>query len=233
MTGPAECGEIRHALGVYVVGAIDPAERAIVDAHLSHCPECREELAGLAGLPALLGRVPLADVERMDSGEDAVPEPSADLLDSLLQQVSARRRARRWRMVAAGAAAAVIALGGGIAVGDAVMSHPGPPPAASQPVTSSGMLTGSNSATGVGAAVYYTSAVSGMKMRVEVTGIRPGTKCVFWVITRDGEHISAGTWTASASASEWYHGSSKYTVADLRGFDISEGNQVLVTVPIT
>jgi hypothetical protein len=60
MTGLTDCGDIRHALGVYVVGAIDPAERSIVDAHLSHCLECREELAGLAGLPALLGRVPVA-----------------------------------------------------------------------------------------------------------------------------------------------------------------------------
>ncbi len=51
MTGSADCRDIRHALGVYVLGAIDPAERATVDAHLSTCPECREELAGLAGLP--------------------------------------------------------------------------------------------------------------------------------------------------------------------------------------
>ena len=65
MTEMADCGDIRQALGVYVVGAIDPAERAIVDAHLSHCQDCREELAGLAGLPALLGRVPLADAERL------------------------------------------------------------------------------------------------------------------------------------------------------------------------
>ena len=51
MTELSGCGDIRLALGVYVVGAIDPAERSIVDAHLSHCAACREELAGLAGLP--------------------------------------------------------------------------------------------------------------------------------------------------------------------------------------
>src|ERR1022692_2946433 len=60
MTGPA-CRDIRQALGVYVVGAIDPAERAAVDSHLSSCLDCREELAGLAGLPALLGRVPASE----------------------------------------------------------------------------------------------------------------------------------------------------------------------------
>jgi len=60
MSTTAGCREIRHSLGVYVLGAIDPADRALVEEHLASCPECREELAGLAGLPALLavGRVP-------------------------------------------------------------------------------------------------------------------------------------------------------------------------------
>ncbi|MEV4252687.1 zf-HC2 domain-containing protein, partial [Spirillospora sp. NPDC049652] len=52
-----DCGEVRTALGVYVLGAIDPPERARVDGHLTSCPACRDELAALAGLPALLGRV--------------------------------------------------------------------------------------------------------------------------------------------------------------------------------
>ena len=52
-----DCPETRLSLGVYVLGAIDPAERALVDAHLATCRDCRDELAGLAGLPALLARV--------------------------------------------------------------------------------------------------------------------------------------------------------------------------------
>jgi len=49
-----DCQEARVSLGVYVLGAIDPAERALVDSHLATCRDCRDELAGLAGLPALL-----------------------------------------------------------------------------------------------------------------------------------------------------------------------------------
>jgi predicted anti-sigma-YlaC factor YlaD len=228
MTGPADCGEIRHSLGVYIVGAIDPAERAIVDAHLPHCPDCREELAGLAGLPALLGRVPAADAERLALGDDVLEEPPAELLDSLLRRVSARRRARRWRLVAAAAAAVVIAVGGGIA-GGSVMSHQGHPP---PPPPSSALDRGSNPATGVDAAVYYESAASGMTMQVQVTGVRPGTDCVFWVITRAGQHVAAGTWSAGPYSS-WYHASSTYTAAQLSGFDISVGNHVIVRVPIS
>ena len=52
-----DCAEARISLGVYVLGAIEPSERALVDAHVATCRDCRDELAGLAGLPALLARV--------------------------------------------------------------------------------------------------------------------------------------------------------------------------------
>ena len=117
MTELSGCGDVRLALGVYVVGAIDPAERSIVDAHLSHCVACREELAGLAGLPALLGHVPARDVERLaesGNGLRGLEEPPPELLSSLLGRVAARRRARKRRTITAAAAAAVIAVGGGM-----------------------------------------------------------------------------------------------------------------------
>ena len=49
MTQTWDCAEARPSLGVYVLGAIDPAERGLVDAHLVTCRDCRDELAGLAG----------------------------------------------------------------------------------------------------------------------------------------------------------------------------------------
>lgn len=66
-----DCGEARISLGVYVLGSIDPAERAMVDAHLATCRDCRDELAGLAGLPALLARV--GTEEAIALAEDAPP----------------------------------------------------------------------------------------------------------------------------------------------------------------
>jgi Putative zinc-finger len=60
----AGCARILQALGVYVVGAIDPAERVLVERHVALCLGCRAELAGLAGIPALLGRVTLDELER-------------------------------------------------------------------------------------------------------------------------------------------------------------------------
>lgn len=232
MTGTAECGELRLALGVYVVGAIDPAERAAVDAHLSHCPECREELAGLAGLPALLGRVPRAEVERMEPGAEVPEEPPGELLDSLLQRVAVRRRSHRWRMAAAAAAAAVIAIGGGIAVGHAVIDHPASPPAAAQQPAAQ-VASASNPATGVAATVYYTTSASGMTIKVKVTGVKPGTMCQFWVNTKAGQNTLAGTWVAGPSGTS-YPAASKYTAAQVKSFDLSTGNKhKVVTIPVT
>ena len=101
------CRGVRELLGVYVLGAIDPAERSVVDGHLSYCHDCREELAGLAGLPALLRRVPLAEAERLASPAAAAggfDDPQPELLTSLLRRVTASAgragcaRSSRWRL---------------------------------------------------------------------------------------------------------------------------------------
>src|ERR1700729_3675066 len=129
MTGSADCRDIRHALGVYVLGAIDPAERSAVDAHLSTCPECREELAGLAGLPALLRRIPVGEAQQLadddpdglsGDGLDGPEVPSAEMLDSLLGRTTQARQARRWRGLAAAAALVLVAGIGGAAAWGAV-----------------------------------------------------------------------------------------------------------------
>ena len=231
MTGQfADCNDIRHLLGVYVVGAIDPAERAIADAHLAHCLDCREELAGLAGLPALLGRVPAEDAERLALGDDVLEEPPAELLDSLLARVSARRRARRWRLVTAVAAAAVIAVGGGIAGGTAI-SHLHNPAAPAPSTSESDLARGTNGH--ISAAVYYNSAPSGTKVQVQVTGIPAGDHCVFWAVTRDGAHLVAGQWTATSDGATWYTAWTPRPATQLSGFDVSVGNRVLVKVPLS
>src|SRR5215468_6671040 len=105
MTKPMECADARVALGVYVLGAIDTVERTQVDAHLAGCHDCRDELAGLAGLPALLSRVDAA--EAMALAESAGPPfgeetahhspkaedpPPRELLATVISLTSSRRR---------------------------------------------------------------------------------------------------------------------------------------------
>ncbi len=231
MTPLSDCAGIRLALGVYVVGAIDPAERALVDAHLAGCPACREELAGMAGLPALLGRVPVGDAERLADGARAadLEEPPPELLQALLRRVAARQQARRWRLLTAAAAAVVIAIGGGVAVGLGVAGgagHPESHPAAE-------LALGHDPATQVSARVDFApTAWDGTAMRVQVSGIPGGTRCRFWVVTAGGRRLLAGSWTVTASyGSHWYPASSPVAMSAVRGFQVTAGSRLLVTVP--
>ncbi len=95
----------RFDVGVYVLGALDPAERESVEAHLPGCRVCRAELTAFAGLPGLLARAGTP-------AHDADPEPPADLLVGTLHRV---RRRRRVGLLAA-ASAVVLALGTGVGV---------------------------------------------------------------------------------------------------------------------
>ena len=111
-----DCAEARPSLGVYVLGAIDPAERGLVDAHLVTCRDCRDELAGLAGLPALLARVNPDEISRICADDTVRPlandDPPEELLGTVLGLAEARRRRNRWRYLAT--AAAVVAIAGGL-----------------------------------------------------------------------------------------------------------------------
>ena len=238
MTGQSSCGEVRLSLGVYVVGAIDPAERAIVEMHLGHCPACREELAGLAGLPALLGRVPARDVERLAAAGAAVGNPEAppdELLGSLLRRVAAHRRARRWRTITAAAAAAVIAVAVGVAGGAAISHVLG---SGSQPASQSVGPYETNHCTDprthVTAVVDYYPAAWGTSIRVWVSGIRPGTTCELWVVNTRGQRSVVGGWTVARGHQEqWYLASTPVSGKRIRSFQVTAAGQVLITVPAT
>ena len=89
-----DCAQARNELGVYVLGAIGSAERAQVGRHLASCPRCREELAGLAGLPGLLRRVSpdVAMQAWADDASGARPGPPLDRLISRMSRIRLRRR---------------------------------------------------------------------------------------------------------------------------------------------
>lgn len=57
-------------LGVYLLGALDPAERFAFESHLSYCEICRGELVRLAPLPGLLNQITPEDfADNMPSTE--------------------------------------------------------------------------------------------------------------------------------------------------------------------
>jgi predicted lipoprotein with Yx(FWY)xxD motif len=77
MDDEVTCAGIRPQLGVYLTGAIAPADRVIVVRHLSACADCRAELSGLAALPALLRRPPVRAAAHAPAAGDAGPNAGA------------------------------------------------------------------------------------------------------------------------------------------------------------
>ena len=225
MTGLSSCREIRQALGVYVLGAIEPAERAQVEAHLATCPGCREELASLAGLPAMLRKVPVVEAERLAS-PDAEPDlsvvPSEDMLKSLVARTTNVRRIHRWRGVLAAAAAVIVALGGGAAIATAL--QPSQPSVSLQHWKTA--LGGG--ATGVHLTVEYRPVESGTMIKANVTGAPPGVTCNFQVVDGRGKVTQLGSWIYW-KGSTWYPASSALSEPDLGAFQLSIGGKVVAS----
>ncbi len=229
------CGEVRQLLGVYVVGAIDPAERSVVDKHLASCSACRDELAGLAGLPALLGRVSLEEAER-PGGQAAATKPPDRLLDSMLDEMAKRRKARHRRSVLMGvvavAASAVVAVGAFAGV-DALVTGSGAGGqhhVAAAPNWDTG--SGHDVATSVRAIVRYRPQSWGTEISVWLAGVPAGTRCQLVVTDGSGRHTMAGSWEALYHADDtWYPGSSSVAAKSISHFEITSQGKTLVTVP--
>lgn len=233
MTNVAGCREIRHTLGVYVLGAIDPADRSVVEEHLATCLDCREELAALAGLPALLRRVPVAEAERLAVADPGAPGdlPSEEMLNRLLGRGAAVKRARRLRSLAVAAAVAVLALGGGAVTANALhSSSPGGPPLVA-PGHSWQTVSATDPQTGARLTVKYASMAWGTMMDVQVKGLEPGIVCQFQVTDSAGRHWVVGGWTLTyRHGYPWYPAATALTEKNLRSFELTSGGKLLAQV---
>jgi predicted lipoprotein with Yx(FWY)xxD motif len=140
-----ECADVRVQLGIYVFGAITPADRAPVVRHLATCPNCRDELVGLAALPGLLLRPPAMAAAYSSEHLAAAPEqdpeqdPGPALVNRTLGTITQRRRRRR-RLTAIAATALTAAAAAGWATYLAVPAAPSP--AAAGTVLETGAIGG-------------------------------------------------------------------------------------------
>jgi predicted lipoprotein with Yx(FWY)xxD motif len=122
-----ECAAIRMQLGIYVFGAITPPDRATVVRHLTACPNCRDELVGLAALPGLLLRPPAVAAAYAADHLAAAPDqdPGPALVNQTLGAITRRRRRPR-RQAAIAATALTAAAAAGWATYLAVPAAPSP-----------------------------------------------------------------------------------------------------------
>jgi putative zinc finger protein len=233
MIGMAGCREIKQALGVYVLGAIDPVERAQVDEHLATCADCREELASLAGLPAMLRKVPVVEAERLAAAErepGLAGVPSPEMLPSLVARTANVRRIRRWRGLAAAAAVALVAVAGGAAVTSALQS--GSSPSGHAHLVGWHQASGTGPALGAHLTVQYRNEPWGTEMRVNVTGLRPGSVCEFRVTDKAGGKSVVGSWVLWQGTA-WYPASTWQDESVLRTFQVTINGHVVAAAPVT
>jgi len=236
MTQIWDCTDARLSLGVYVLGAIDPAERALVDTHLVTCRDCRDELAGLAGLPALLARVNPDEISRICADDTvragayagADDRPPEELIGTVLDLAQARRRRTRWRFLAT--AAAVVAIAGGLFGGlSSISTTRTVPIPASAPGTNWETVEATGSG-GVSASVAYSHELWGDAFEVLVDHIPVGTTCQLWVVHPDGTRTQVASWTtAEDEGNVWYSGSMAASAQPISKFQITADHKVLLT----
>ena len=174
----------------YVLGSLSAAERREFEDHMAACPGCREAVADLSGVPALLSRLDRAEVAAM--GESVPAELSPDLLPSLLSAVRWRRRRTR---AAAWLAAAAVLLSIGVFVGvQGYSSAPAHQTAASgQPMAQVGttLLTST---------VQVSSQHWGTSINLNCVCLAPVTAhhdtLAMVVVGRDGSQTRLATWVA-------------------------------------
>ena len=240
MTQTWDCAEARPSLGVYVLGAIDPAERGLVDAHLVTCRDCRDELAGMAGLPALLARVNPDEISRICADDTVRPmasddHPPEELLGTVLGLAEARRRRNRWRYLSA--AAAVVAIAGGLFAGlssatSTTVTH-------TVVVASAGRAPGKpwrrpTRPPGRPPPSPTRKQLWGNAFQVLADDIPVGTTCQLWVVHPDGTRTQVAAWTTARDEGKvWYGGSMASTAGSISKFVITAGKPALLTATPT
>jgi anti-sigma factor RsiW len=137
----------RYAMwdAAYVLGSLSAADRREFEAHMANCPACREAVAELSGVPALLSRLDREEVAAINESDAAAgtglatAKMSPELLPSLLATVRWRRRRTRvatW--AASAAAAAVLAVGVFVGVENQVSTAPQQVTASAEPMAQIG-----------------------------------------------------------------------------------------------
>jgi anti-sigma factor RsiW len=203
--------QLREALGAYVLGALDPAERRQLEQHLKGCRDCTDELARLSPLPGLLGRVSEREVRA------GLLLPSDDLLDGIIGQLAREERllrtqVRRWRFAAVAAAVAALVT----AVVAVAPWQPAPDRvfAAVDPIAAD-----ATAVTGQAAAIAWEWGTT-VELRVEDLPRRDGY--VLWAIADDGRRERAGTWGDTKSGYAQVRGASSIARSELRRVEVTD-----------
>jgi len=223
----------RYAMwdAAYVLGSLSTSDRREFEAHMASCPACREAVADLSGVPALLSQLDGEEVAAMDESgrtSSATPDVSPDLLPSLLATVRWRRRRTRVATWVASAAAAVV-LGIGVFVGvQGFTSAPAPQvTASSQPMAQVGTNL-------LASTVQLSSQHWGTSINLQCVCLAPinahHDTLAMVVVGRDGSQTRLATWVAEPGHTATPAGSISMPVNQIAAVQVvaADSGQVLL-----
>ena len=236
------------SLGVYVLGAVDPAERRRVEAHLPGCPFCRAELIRLAPIPGLLASVPQDAVPRIGIADgigkargigsvrnigiapaagQRSTAPSASVAtdgsSGRIGRPGSATRTRRTRVAGlVTALAAAAAAAAGVMLGGSGVAVSGKHPAV--------MLSGMNPATHVRVTAALTPASWGTRIRLTIRGAPLNVRCRLVVRSRAGRTETAGVWDAWREGPITVPASAGWRPSDIASLQVMAGARTLVTI---
>lgn len=201
--------ELREALGAYILGGLEPSERHAVEAHLQTCAECREEVADLAALPPLLGRL------RPEEATGGLTSSPVDALDGVLAAIAAERRRLKasmwgWRAATAAAALALLFVWRPwvqAPVEDALQSR-------AEPVVAAAAAT-----SGVADAYAWEW---GTTVQLDLADLPTREGYVVWAVSDDGRRQQAGAWGPTSAGGAKVRGASAIQRDDLQRVEVTD-----------
>jgi hypothetical protein len=215
--------DLQFDLGAYVLGALTPEEREVIDAHLSSCPTCTAEMDEMSRLPVLLDLLPEDEVSAMGTGADG---PAPDLVDRVVAAAVAERRGQRRRRWLVSVAAAAVLIAGSSAAAVAVSSS------GSVHRDQGIALSATNKSTGTSAKIDVAPKQWGASLDLTLTGVPAGEHCRLVAVGRDGTSDVAGSWEVTYAGRAKITGATSLQLASTVSYDIvTFSGQKLLSVP--
>ena len=216
--------------GAYVLGALPPAERSAYERHIAACVTCRNEVAELAGLPGLLGRLD-ADTAASIGQPEGAPEKLLHtvLASARTERVRLRRRHMRERgFIMLAAACLAVVVGAGVST----MSIPAAPPPVLGAMTPTGQGEPVNALLG-----YWADPKGGTEIRMTCnyavdSGHSPAdsTRLWLWVYPRDGgPGKSLWWWDAGPGDRDTIFTETDLRMDQIGRFEVRDGSAVLLS----
>lgn len=221
------------SLGAYLLGALDPEERAAIRTHVADCPDCRRELLELAPLPGLLRHTPFEELPRgaaagpapADQAEPWPVEPLPVPAAAAPPRARGVFRSRAGRLVTAGAVLAAVAAGVTVYTGVNQDHRSATPVAAAT-------WSATDPGTHVSASAAVTPEVWGTEFQLKLAGLPSNITCRLVVHGSDGRSETAGTWGSGYAASASVPASTSISPSQITQLDVVSGTgTVLVRVP--